>query len=101
MGVAAKEKRKVKGAMTEVQFDLIGTYWGMDKKSIYIGAYTGEKKAGNFAEKVIFGGSTNEPAGKAHVELADDRGGHHDRPRSRGPSPVSEESKELDLGRST
>lgn len=113
--VAAKEKRKVKGAMTEVQFDLIGTYWGMDKKSIYIGAYTGEKKAGNFAEKVIFGGSTNEPAGKAHVDLADGKiyaqGFVTSSPMTEEDTmtdleaedlvQVSEESKELDLGRST
>merc|ERR1719473_2010913 len=101
--------------MTEVQFDLIGTYWGMDKKSIYIGAYTGEKKAGNFAEKVIFGGSTNEPAGKAHVDLADGKiyaqgfvtsspmteEDTMTDPEAEDLVQVSEESKELDLGRST
>jgi len=113
--VSAKEKRKVKGAMTEVQFDLIGTYWGMDKKSVYIGAYTGEKKVGNYAEKVIFGGSTNEPQGKAHVDLADGKIYAAGFVTSSAMSEedtmtdleaeslleVSEESKELDLGRST
>jgi hypothetical protein len=65
--ISAKEKR----GDAEVQFDMIGTYWGMDKSSVYIGAYTGEKQKNFYAEKVVFGGSTNEPQGKAHVDLTD------------------------------
>jgi len=69
--VAAKEKRKVGSVEQSVEFDMIGTYWGMDKKAVYIGAYTGEKKPGNYAEKIIFGGNTNEPKGKGYVDLND------------------------------
>jgi len=69
--VAAKEKRKVGAAEQTVQFDMIGTYWGMDKKAVYLGAYTGQKVPGNYAEKVVFGGTTNVPNGVAHVDLND------------------------------
>jgi hypothetical protein len=69
--VSAKEKRKVGAKEETVQFDMIGTYWGMDKKAVYLGAYTGEKKPGYYAEKIIFGGSTNEPKGKGYVDLND------------------------------
>lgn len=113
--ISAKEKRTVKGAMKEVQFDLIGTYWGMDKKSVYIGAFTGEKKVGNYAEKVIFGGSTNEPQGKAHVDLSDGKiyaagfvttsaMSEEDTMSDLEAESLiesSEESQEIDLGRST
>merc|ERR1719310_424166 len=43
----------------------------MDKKAGYLGAYTGKKVPGNYAEKVVFGGTTNVPNGKAHVDLND------------------------------
>jgi len=69
--LASSDKRLVDQVETEVGFDLIGTYWGLDKKSVYIGASTGEKTEGNHAEKVIFGGSTNSPGGSAHVDLTD------------------------------
>jgi hypothetical protein len=69
--ISAKEKRKVGGKEETVQFDLIGTYWGMDKKAVYLGAYTGEKKVGHYAEKIVFGGNTNEPKGKGYVDLKD------------------------------
>lgn len=69
--VSVKEKRKVGTDEESVEFDLIGTYWGMDKKAVYLGAYTGEKKKGHYAEKVVFGGSTNEPQGKGYVDLND------------------------------
>jgi len=69
--VATKEKREVGGEQQEISYDLIGTYWGLDKKSIYIGAVTGEKTEGNHAEKVVFGGTTNSPGGAAHVDLKD------------------------------
>lgn len=69
--VSVKEKRKVGGKEETVQFDLIGTYWGMDKKAVYVGAYTGQKKPGYHAEKIVFGGTTNEPKGKGHVDLKD------------------------------
>jgi hypothetical protein len=59
-----KTKKKLK-----TQFDLIGTYWGMDKKAVYIGAYTGSGAAGTKAEKVIFGGTTNLKEGQASVDL--------------------------------
>merc|ERR1719446_1596746 len=61
----------VKGKEQSVQFDLIGTYWGMDKNAVYIGASTGAPKKGGQAEKVIFGGSTNDKAGKAYIDLKD------------------------------
>merc|ERR1712072_713106 len=69
--LAAKEKRvdpKTKKVST-TQFDLIGTYWGMDKKAVYIGAYTGKARTGTRAEKVVFGGTTNLKDGKASVDL--------------------------------
>jgi len=69
--LAAKEKRKVNGKESSVQFDLIGTYWGLDKKAVYIGAYTGPAKPGMQAEKVVFGGTTNQKNGKAYVDLKD------------------------------
>jgi len=69
--LVSKEKRMVEGKEETVEFDLIGTYWGMDKKAIYIGARTGPPKPGGQAEKVIFGGSTNEKNGKAYIDLKD------------------------------
>lgn len=69
--VSVKEKRKVGDQEESVSFDLIGSYWGMDKKAVYIGAYTGEKTPGSFAEKVVFGGSTNQPNGRGYVDLND------------------------------
>merc|ERR1740117_749663 len=41
----------------------------MDKKAVYIGAYTGKGTAGSKAEKVIFGGTTNLKGGQASVDL--------------------------------
>lgn len=67
--LVARESRKVNGKVEEYQFDLIGTYWGMDRNAIYIGAHAGPKQRFNHAEKVIFGGSSENKAGVASVDL--------------------------------
>merc|ERR1711988_38846 len=67
--LVARENRKVGTKVRSVQFDLIGTYWGLDKKAIYIGGYTGEAKQDRFAEKVIFGGHSKNKEGKVSIDL--------------------------------
>jgi len=69
--LVSNEKRKIGKKDESVQFDLIGTYWGMDKKAVYIGGHTGPPKPGTQAEKVVFGGTTNQKNGKAYVDLKD------------------------------
>lgn len=67
--LVSRESRKVNNRVEEYQFDLIGTYWGMDKTAIYIGGYTGPEKRFNHAEKVIFGGSARQKEGSASIDL--------------------------------
>jgi len=70
--LVSSEERWVGGQKETVDFDLIGTYFGLDNKAIYIGGYVGREKtapAGKQATKVVFGGSTNEQLGKAYVDL--------------------------------
>merc|ERR1711988_590597 len=69
--LVAKEKRMVGGKQEAVQFDLIGTYWGLDKKAVYIGAHTGSPRPGAQAERIVFGGTTNQKNGKAYIDLKD------------------------------
>jgi len=67
--LVSRESRKSGSKTDTLQFDLIGTYWGLDKKAIYIGGFTGTQKPGRYAEKVIFGGSTANKKGTASVDL--------------------------------
>jgi len=69
--LVAKEKRMIGGKQESVQFDLIGTYWGLDKKAVYIGAHTGPARPGAQAERIVFGGTTTQKNGKAYIDLKD------------------------------
>jgi hypothetical protein len=68
--LVSREVREVsKGQKSTLQFDLIGTYWGLDKQAVYIGGHTGEAMPGRAAEKVIFGATSANKQGTAAIDL--------------------------------